>query len=379
MLVARQEKRVNGNAILNGIENGPPAPVPMNDLSLPAARPLPSADALRDPRGRALRDLRISVTDRCNFRCTYCMPRAIFDDDHRFMARAELLSFEEILRLARLFAGLGVTKIRLTGGEPLLRRGIERLVAGLAEIPGMDLAMTTNGSLLRKKAAALRAAGLQRLTVSLDAIDETVFRTMSDADYSAAQVLDGIAAAEEAGFASVKVNMVVKRGANDGEVLALARRFRHTPHIVRFIEYMDVGASNGWKMDEVLPSAEVLRRIGAEFPLEPLEPNVRGEVAQRWRYRDGGGEIGVISSVTRAFCSDCSRLRLSTEGRLYTCLFATAGYDLRTPLRGGEDDRSLRQRVEGLWTMRQDRYSEVRTSNTAGLRDGRIEMSYIGG
>lgn len=307
------------------------------------------------------------------------MPREVFDENHLFMARSELLSFEEILRLARIFADLGVRKIRLTGGEPLLRRGVERLIEALATIPGIDLALTTNGSLLTKKARILRDAGLNRITVSLDAIDETVFHRMTDAKFTAAQVLEGIAAAEAAGFPALKVNTVVKRGVNDGELLALARQFRNTPHILRFIEFMDVGASNGWQMAEVVPSAEVLRRIGAEYPLDPLEPNASGEVAQRWRYRDGAGEIGVISSVTRAFCADCSRLRLSTEGKLYTCLFASEGYDMRAPLRGAEDDRKLRQRIVGLWQSRTDRYSELRTGQTVALRNGRIEMSYIGG
>ncbi|MFN7642633.1 MAG: GTP 3',8-cyclase MoaA [Burkholderiales bacterium] len=362
--------------------------IPLLDERVAAARP-PLPWVLETPTGhladtlrRPLRDLRISVTDRCNFRCTYCMPREIFDKDYRFLPHGDLLSFEEIVRLARIFIHHGVEKIRLTGGEPLLRRNVERLVEMLAAIrcasgEPLDLTLTTNGSLLARKARALRDAGLQRLTVSLDALDDAMFRTMNDVEFPVADVLDGIEAAAAAGFASVKVNMVVKRGLNDGQIVPMATHFRGTGHIVRFIEFMDVGASNGWAMDDVLPSREVIERIHAAFPLEPAEPNYTGEVAERWRYRDGGGEVGVISSVTQPFCSDCSRARLSTEGRLYTCLFAGAGHDLRGLVRGGTDDARLAGTIAHLWSQRADRYSEIRSSRTEGLR--KIEMSYIGG
>jgi cyclic pyranopterin phosphate synthase len=306
----------------------------------------------------------------------------VFDKDYAFLPHASLLSFEEIARLVRVFVSHGVEKVRLTGGEPLLRKDVERLVAMLAAIrtPGgapLDLTLTTNASLLARKAVALREAGLRRITVSLDGMDDAVFRAMNDVDFPVADVLAGIAAAERAGLAPIKVNMVVKRGANDGQIVPMAAHFRGTGHIVRFIEFMDVGASNGWRMDDVLPSAEVVRRIHEVFPLEPVGANYPGEVAQRWRYRDGAGEIGVISSVTQPFCSDCSRARLSTEGRLYTCLFATAGHDLRALLRGGFDDDQIAASVAHLWSRRTDRYSELRSAQTAGLR--RIEMSYIGG
>jgi GTP 3',8-cyclase len=345
-------------------------------------KPLPTAGSLDasgrlDTLGRALRDLRISVTDRCNFRCVYCMPKDVFGPDYPFLSRSDLLSFEEIARLARVFARHGVEKIRLTGGEPLLRRNLERLVAMLAEIPGIDLTLTTNGSLLARKARALRAAGLHRVTVSLDSLDDRVFRAMNDADYPVADVLAGIDAAAQAGLAPVKINMVVKRGTNDASVVPMARHFRSTGHIVRFIEFMDVGTTNGWRMDEVVPSAEIVERISAEMPLEPVEPNYTGEVAERWRYRDGGGEIGVISSVTQAFCRTCTRARLSTEGMLYTCLFATAGYDLRSMLRGEASDEAIASAIAGIWRARGDRYSEIRTADTAKAR--KIEMSYIGG
>ncbi len=345
------------------------------------SKPLPATGSLGAPGldtlGRPMRDLRISVTDRCNFRCVYCMPKDVFGPDYEFLPRADLLSFEEIARLARVFRGHGVEKIRLTGGEPLLRRNLERLVAMLAQIDGVELTLTTNGSLLARKARALRAAGLHRVTVSLDSLDDGVFRAMNDADFPVADVLAGIDAAADAGLAPVKINMVVKRGVNDDSIVPMARRFRGTGHIVRFIEYMDVGATNGWRMDEVVPSAEVIRRIGAEMPLEPAQPNYAGEVAERWRYVDGGGEIGVISSVTQAFCRTCTRARLSTEGMLYTCLFATAGYDLRSMLRGGESDEAIASAVSGIWRARADRYSEIRTADTAKAR--KIEMSYIGG
>ncbi|MCL4798215.1 MAG: GTP 3',8-cyclase MoaA [Burkholderiales bacterium] len=346
---------------------------------VPPARaddPSPGA-AVRDGRARALRDLRISVTDRCNFRCTYCMPKEVFGKDYPFLPHAQLLTFEEITRLARIFVGHGVGKIRLTGGEPLLRRNVERLVGMLAGLGGVDLTLTTNGSLLARKARALRDAGLKRITVSLDSLDDRVFRAMNDADYPVAQVLEGIDAAEAAGLVPVKINMVVKRGVNDGDVLPMARFFKGTGRILRFIEFMDVGATNGWRMDDVVPSAEIVRKIDAELPLEPVDANYPGEVAERWRYRDGGGEIGVISSVTQAFCRDCTRARLSTEGMVYTCLFATAGFDLRALVRGGASDEEIGAAIRRIWRARADRYSEIRTAATAGLR--KIEMSYIGG
>jgi GTP 3',8-cyclase len=336
-----------------------------------------SQPSLHDQFGRPVRDLRISVTDRCNFRCTYCMPRATFGRGYSFLPRADLLSFEEIARIAGLFAACGVTKIRLTGGEPLLRHDIETLIGLLAAIPATELTLTTNGALLAQKAAALRAAGLQRVTVSLDALDEAVFQRMNDTGCSVTKVLDGIDAAATAGFAPIKINMVVKRGTNDHEILPLVRHFRGSGQILRFIEYMDVGSTNGWKLDEVVPSAEVLRLIGAEFPLDPIDANYPGEVAERWRFRDGAGEIGVISSVTQAFCASCTRIRLSTEGKLYTCLFASTGDDLRDLLRNGASDRDLIAAITRIWLARQDRYSQQRVMATPGLK--KIEMSYIGG
>ncbi|CAB1368243.1 GTP 3',8-cyclase MoaA [Denitratisoma oestradiolicum] len=332
---------------------------------------------LLDTRGRPVRDLRISVTDRCNFRCLYCMPKTVFGRDYPFLPRKELLSFEEIVRIARLFVDLGVSKIRLTGGEPLLRHRIEELIEMLAVIPGLELTLTTNGSILARKAQSLKDAGLHRVTVSLDALDDTTFRLMNDVDFPVAQVLEGIEAAGRVGLAPVKVNMVVKRGTNDQAIVPLARHFRGSGHIMRFIEFMDVGSSNGWKMDEVLPSEEVIRRIHAEFPLEPIDSNYPGEVAQRWRYQDGTGEIGVVSSVTRAFCSSCTRLRLSTEGKLYTCLFAESGHDLRELIRSGQTDTQISAWMTALWQARGDHYSEIRTAETAAQR--KIEMSYIGG
>jgi cyclic pyranopterin phosphate synthase len=330
-----------------------------------------------DTFGRPLRDLRISVTDRCNFRCTYCMPSEVFGHDYQFMRRAELLTFEEIARLARIFAAQGVEKIRLTGGEPLLRRDVDRLVAMLAEIPGLDLTLTTNGSLLPQKAQALAAAGLRRITVSLDSLDDEVFRAMNDVDFPVARVLEGIEAAARAGLRPVKVNMVVKRGVNDDSVLEMARHFSGTGHIVRFIEYMDVGHTNGWRLDDVVPAAEIVETIHRELPLEPLDPNYPGEVARRWRYRDGGGEIGVIASVTQPFCGACTRARLSADGKLYTCLFAVRGHDLRALLRRGAEDGELADAISGTWSRRADRYSELRTAETAALP--KVEMSYIGG
>ena len=332
---------------------------------------------LQDRRGRAVRDLRISVTDRCNFRCVYCMPRSVFGADYRFLPRQELLSFEEIARVARRFAARGVRKIRITGGEPLLRKHVENLIEQLARIPDVELTLTTNGVLLPRMARTLKDAGLHRVTVSLDAIDDPTFRLMNDADYPVAAVLEGIAAAKDAGLGPIKVNMVVKRGVNDQGVIDMARHFRGSGHILRFIEFMDVGSSNGWKMDSVVPSREIVERIDTVFPLEQVDPNYTGEVAERWRYRDGAGEIGVISSVTQAFCSTCSRIRLSTEGKLYTCLFAQGGHDLRGLLRAGASDPELDRAIAGVWQNRDDRYSEIRTANTAGLR--KIEMSYIGG
>ncbi|MBP8266748.1 MAG: GTP 3',8-cyclase MoaA [Zoogloea sp.] len=344
--------------------------------AIPAELPAPTGQLL-DSRGRPIKDLRISVTDRCNFRCVYCMPKAVFDKDYAFLPRESLLSFEEITRLARLFAAHGVTKIRLTGGEPLLRRNLEKLIAQLVEIPDMEVTLTTNGVLLPKKAAALKAAGLKRVTVSLDSLDDAVFRAMNDMDVPVSDVLKGIEAAEAAGLGPIKINMVVKRGLNDQEILPMARRFRGSGHILRFIEFMDVGSSNGWRMDDVVPSAEVVQRIHAAFPLEQIDPNYTGEVAERWRYADGGGEIGVISSVTQAFCSTCTRARLSTEGRLYTCLFAQSGHDLRALMRAQRSDAELSAVIGRIWSGRSDRYSEIRSAETASLR--KIEMSYIGG
>jgi GTP 3',8-cyclase len=330
-----------------------------------------------DSLSRPLRDLRISVTDRCNFRCVYCMPREIFGRDYQFLDRTELLTFEEITRLARVFTELGVSKIRLTGGEPLVRRDIVQLVVMLAGIPGLDLTMTTNGSLLPSMAGELHHAGLRRVTVSLDALDDRVFGVMNDVDFPVARVLDGIRAAAEAGLAPVKINMVVKRGVNDSSLLPMAEYFRGTGHILRFIEYMDVGQTNGWRLDDVVPAAEIVRRIGERFPLEPLQPTYRGEVARRWRYRDGQGEIGLIASVTQAFCRDCTRARLSAEGQLFTCLFASQGHDLRAVLRQGASDADLAEHLRRIWAVRADRYSEIRSAETTGL--SRIEMSYIGG
>jgi len=335
------------------------------------------AAAPLDTRGRELRDLRISVTDRCNFRCVYCMPKDVFGRDYPFLAHEELLTFEEIERVARTFASLGVRKIRLTGGEPLLRRNIERLVAALARIPDVDLTLTTNGTLLERKARALRDAGLSRVTVSLDALDDVTFRAMNDVDFPVAKVLQGIDAAAAAGLAPIKVNAVVKRGMNERAILPLARHFKGSGHILRFIEYMDVGATNGWRMDDVVPAAEIVRTIHGELPLVPADANYTGEVAERWRYADGTGEIGVIASVTQAFCRDCTRARLSTDGKVYTCLFATEGYDLRSLVRNGGTDAQLASAVGAIWRARADRYSEIRSANTP--RAERVEMSYIGG
>lgn len=344
---------------------------------------------LTDTLGRPLRDLRISVTDRCNFRCNYCMPREVFDKDYAFLPQSSLLSFEEITRLAKIFVAHGVEKIRLTGGEPLLRKHLEVLIEMLARLQTpagkpLDITLTTNGSLLAKKAQSLKDAGLQRVTVSLDALDDAIFRSMNDVDFPVAEVLRGIEVAEQVGLAPIKVNMVVKRGTNDAEILPMARHFRHSGVVLRFIEYMDVGATNGWRMDEVLPSKQLIERLNAEFPLTAIDPNYSGETAERWRYSDDAGEIGVISSVTQAFCGECNRARLSTEGKLFLCLFANQGHDLRALLRGNYADEQIAAAIGPIWQTRNDRYSEQRaalppdtTAPTDGLK--RVEMSYIGG
>ena len=357
-------------------------------------RPVAPTGLLTDTRGRPLRDLRISVTDRCNFRCNYCMPKEVFDKDYPYLPHSALLSFEEITRLARLFLAHGVRKIRLTGGEPLLRKNLEDLVAQLARLRTVDgvapdLTLTTNGSLLARKAQALKDAGLNRVTVSLDGLDDAIFRRMNDVDFPVADVLTGIEAAHAAGLSHIKVNMVVKRGTNDHEILPMARHFRGTGTTLRFIEYMDVGATNGWRMDEVLPSAELIARLRAELPLVQLSPTSPGETAERWGYTNAQGqhdpalgEVGVISSVTQAFCHDCNRARLSTEGKLFLCLFATQGYDLRTLLRGGATDEAIASAIAPIWQQRTDRYSELRSSLPADTTQGgarRVEMSYIGG
>ena len=331
-----------------------------------------------DRLGRPMRDLRISVTDRCNFRCPYCMPKAVFGGDYPFLARGELLTFEEIERLARIFCNLGVQKIRITGGEPLLRRDLHRLVSMLAALDGpTDLMLTTNGVSLPEQARALREAGLMRVTVSLDSLDGEVFKAMNDVGASVESVLEGIEAAAEAGLNPVKINAVIRRGINDHTVVDLARRFHGSGHIVRFIEYMDVGGTNGWHLDEVVTAREIIERIGAELPLEPIDPNYAGEVARRWCYRDGGGEIGVIASVSDPFCSTCTRARLSPEGQFYTCLFASEGVDLRSLVRGGASDGRIARVIADTWHHREDRYSQIRASQT--LVQPRIEMSYIGG
>ena len=348
---------------------------------------------LSDSLGRPLRDLRISVTDRCNFRCSYCMPKEVFDKDYPYLPHSDLLSFEEIARVARQFVAHGVRKIRLTGGEPLLRKNVEVLVeqlSALRTVQGqpLDITLTTNGSLLARKAKALKAAGLQRVTVSLDGLDDAVFRSMNDVDFPVAQVLKGIDAAREAGLGPIKINMVVKRGTNEHEILPMARHFKGTGIVLRFIEYMDVGATNGWRMDEVLPSADVVKLIGAELPLVQLEHSAPGETAERWGYADAqgkhleqAGEIGVISSVTQAFCGDCNRARLSTEGQLYLCLFATRGHDLRSLIRAGAGDEELASAIGHIWHGRSDRYSQLRSSlpPDSGTGARRVEMSYIGG
>jgi cyclic pyranopterin phosphate synthase len=332
---------------------------------------------ITDTLGRPLRDLRISVTDRCNFRCTYCMPKEVFGREYQFLERDELLTFEEIARVARVFVAHGITKIRLSGGEPLIRRNLERLVEMLARIPGLDLAMTTNASLLAHKAESLRGAGLERITVSLDSLDNEVFMAMNDVRFPVDRVLEGIEAAEASGFHPIKVNCVVRRGMNEHTVVDMARRFKGTGHIVRFIEYMDVGTTNGWRLDDVVPARQIVDMIDAEMPIEPIEPNYEGEVANRYRYRDGSGEVGIIASVTQPFCGSCTRARLSADGSLYTCLFATVGHDLRAAIRSGASDDDLSSLIAGIWARRGDRYSEIRSADTASLP--KVEMSYIGG
>jgi len=348
-------------------------------VSLTTAEPhrLPPDNRPADRLGRPLRDLRISVTDRCNFRCSYCMPREVFGPDHAFLPRSEILTFEEITRVARIAATLGVKKLRLTGGEPLLRSGLPDLIRMLNDIPGVDIALTTNGSLLAAQAPALVDAGLRRITVSLDSLDDAIFRAMNDAGFGVSSVIEGIATASAVGL-PVKVNAVVRRGLNEHTVVDLARWAREHGHIVRFIEYMDVGHSNGWRLDDAVPGEEIVRRISAEMSLATADPNYRGEVAQRWRYADGpSGEIGVITSVTQPFCGDCTRARLSADGHLYTCLFATAGTDLRPALRNGARDADVRNILRDVWLAREDRYSELRSANTIPLE--KVEMSYIGG
>lgn len=360
----------------------------MNKVIFHAAVPVRGAvltktgEELLDARRRPLHDLRISVTDRCNFRCTYCMPREVFGNDYQFMPHGDLLSFEEITRVARIAAGLGVQKIRLTGGEPLLRKNIEALIgmlAGLRTPDGrpLDITLTTNGTLLAKKAQALKDAGLARVTVSLDALDDRMFERMSDSQVSVSTVLRGIDEAARVGLAPVKVNMVVRKGLNDRQILPMARHFRHSGHILRFIEFMDVGSTNGWNLQQVLSGTEILEHIAAEFPLEPVQAGYRGEVASRWRYSDGAGEIGIITSVSQPFCGDCSRARLSPEGKLFLCLFASQGHDLRALIRSGGNDEDLAGLFAGIWSQRNDHYSEIRGRETANQK--KIEMSYIGG
>ncbi len=354
----------------------------VRQIPVPAAGPMqPAPGRLADARGRPLRDLRISVTDRCNFRCTYCMPKAVYNREHRFLAHSELLSFEEIARLAGIFVQHGVEKIRLTGGEPLLRKDLAQLIRMLSDLRtpdgrALDLALTTNASLLARHARALVEAGLRRVTVSLDALDDAVFRRMNDVEFPVGAVLEGIDAAAAAGL-PIKVNMVVQRGTNEDQILPMARFFRERGHVLRMIEYMDVGTTNGWRLDQVVPAAQIVAQLDAHLPLEPIDAHYPGEVAERWRYRDGGGEIGVIASVTQAFCHSCTRARLSIEGRLYLCLFASEGYDLRELLRGGADDAQMSIAIGRIWSARTDRYSELR--GQAGGTPRKIEMSYIGG
>jgi len=339
--------------------------------------PAPNGRVVPDTRGRLLRDLRVSVTDRCNFRCTYCMPKEVFGKDFQFLERDQLLSFGEIHRLVRIFRDHGVQKVRITGGEPLVRRKLERLIEMLAYWSDLDLTLTTNGSLLKQMARPLKDAGLKRITVSLDSLDDAVFKAMNDVDFPVQRVLEGIEEAAAVGLRPIKINMVVKRGVNEGSVLPMARYFKRRGWILRFIEYMDVGATNGWRMEHVVPSRELVDLIGREMPIEAVDPSYRGEVAERWRYLDGGGEVGFISSVSHAFCRDCTRARLSAEGQLYTCLFASRGTDLRALLRRDASDDDISQLITQVWTRRTDRYSEIRSSETSKLR--KVEMSYIGG
>jgi len=344
----------------------------------PAVVPLPIQRVVSDTRGRPLRDLRVSVTDRCNFRCTYCMPKEVFGKDFQFLEREQLLSFGEIHRLVRIFRDHGVHKIRITGGEPLVRRKLERLIEMLSYWSDLDLTLTTNGSLLKHSARALKDAGLNRITVSLDSLDDAVFKAMNDVDFPVEKVLEGIAEAAIVGLHPIKINMVVKRGVNDHSVLPMARYFKDRGCTLRFIEYMDVGATNDWRMEHVVPSRELVEIIDRELAIEPVDPSYRGEVAERWRYQDGSGEVGFISSVSQAFCRDCTRARLSAEGQLYTCLFASQGTDFRRLLRNGASDQEISQLIEAVWTARADRYSELRTAATIKLHK-KVEMSYIGG
>jgi cyclic pyranopterin phosphate synthase len=333
--------------------------------------------SLNDTLNRPLRDLRISITDRCNFRCVYCMPKEIFGPDYQFLHRDQILTFEEITRLAGIFVDHGVRKIRLTGGEPLVRRDLPILVDMLAQIPDLDLTLTTNGALLAKRARALKDAGLKRVTVSLDSLDNTTFKAMNDVDFPVEKVLEVMDVADSVGLGPIKVNMVVKRSMNQASILPMARYFREKGYILRFIEYMDVGHSNGWRMEEVVPAAEIIKMINAEMPLEPLDPNYQGEVAERWRYKDGSGEIGVVASVTQAFCRTCTRARLTAEGKLFTCLFGIKGFDLRDMLRGGATNEDVSQAIARVWSKRTDRYSEIRSEKTVALP--KVEMSHIGG
>ncbi len=331
-----------------------------------------------DKFSRPLKDLRISVTDRCNFRCVYCMPKEVFGSDYNYLSRSEMLSYEEIVRFVRLLVNLGITKVRITGGDPLLRKDIEYLIKMLALIPGLDLTLTTNGSLLTQdKCLALREAGLQRITVSLDSLNNDTFASLNDVEFSVDEVINGINNAASAGLSPIKINMVVMRSVNLASIVPMAKHFRESGHILRFIEYMDVGDSNGWRLDEVVPSSEIVELIGAQLPLEPIAPNYVGEVANRWKYTDGSGEIGLISSVSQPFCGDCSRLRLSARGELFTCLFASSGYDVRSLLRNNASDEKIVDVVSSLWKNRDDRYSELRSKQSH--RVSPVEMSYIGG
>ena len=332
---------------------------------------------LTDTLNRPLRDLRISVTDRCNFRCVYCMPKEMFGSNYPFLPHDQVLTFEEITRLARIFVSFGVQKIRITGGEPLVRKDLPGLIAMLSKIPDIDLTMTTNGSLLARNAQALKDAGLNRVSVSLDSLDDEIFKSMNDVDFPVAKVLEGMEAAQKVGLEPIKVNMVVKRGINENSIIPMARFFREKGYILRFIEYMDVGHTNGWRMDEMISAKEIIKTINDDMPLEPLDPNYKGEVAERWRYKDGSGEIGVIASVTQPFCRDCNRARLSAEGKLYTCLFAVKGHDLKSMLRSGTSDEEISQKIAHIWGRRSDRYSELRSENTIDLP--KVEMSHIGG